>query len=412
MSEMHAQTKLTPQSVAMKTGFLDWGSQPAMFKRYPSFLFRYKAEDIPALSWLFRARQITSTHTIGSAPYHRLNVPSAGNLHPLELYVQIRGVKGVLSGVYHLDVPNEELVLIRDLEKDGVEPCLGIERRLRGIIVMVSLVPFRSYWKYGLRSWRYLFLDAGHQLATIAAIAEEEGQELTLLSDFDQERLGQVMGFEGKEAITAVIHAAEPIERKVEPITPALMHVLPTDYHEEMELSSAHLQLEETPRTELMSLPAELKAQRYAHLAQHRRSAREFAPYALDDDVVEQIMNIASMNDKIDVATLLLRAKGHESGIYHGTRLSKAGMFDIEIVKLLVAQRLVASSAMVIVLHSDKSGPLRHLEAGIIGHWLYLLAEARGIACTGIGAYYDDELQTFLQIDGSILYVVALGVKA
>ena len=55
----------------------------------------------------------------------RLNVPSAGNLHPVELYVQIRGIKGIISGIYHIDALEERLVLLREIERDGLETYVG-----------------------------------------------------------------------------------------------------------------------------------------------------------------------------------------------------------------------------------------------------------------------------------------------
>lgn len=411
MSELHEQTRLTPKSVAMKTGFLDWGAQPSMFKHYPTFLFRYRREDVPSLDWLFALRYITSTHAIAKAPYHRLNVPSAGNLHPLELYVQIRGVKGLLSGIYHIDVLDEELVLIRDLEKDGVEPCLGMQSRLRGIVIMIAVVPFRSYWKYGLRAWRYLYLDAGHQIAAVAAVSTQEGVSLTLLSDFDADRLDHVMGLEEKESIVAVLWTGEPIERKAEPIKYPLMHVLPTDYVEEMGILSESLRGERALGPGVLTLPEELMSKMSETLGKTRRSAREFAPYPLKKVEVERFMNVSLMNERIDASAVVLRADGFERGIYHGRDLSRKGMFDATIVQTLVAQRFIAQAAMVIILHVAVPNAASYLEAGVIGQWLYLDAEAMGVACTGIGAYYDDDLKAFLEIDGAIVYVIALGAR-
>jgi nitroreductase len=39
-----------------------------------------------------------------------------------------------------------------------------------------------------------------------------------------------------------------------------------------------------------------------------------------------------------------------------------------------------------------------HFEAGAIGHRLYLAAEALGLGATGIGAFYDDEVQRHLNL--------------
>jgi hypothetical protein len=102
MQEIYDQTVLTPLKVARSVSFIDWRTQPEQFKSYPDFLFRYPFNEIDALKVIEYARCITDYQIIGGKPYYRLNTPSAGNLHPIELYVQIRGIKGVISGIYHV----------------------------------------------------------------------------------------------------------------------------------------------------------------------------------------------------------------------------------------------------------------------------------------------------------------------
>ncbi len=63
-----------------------------------------------------------------------------------------------------MDVLTEELVLMTEIGAAGIEPYLGMDQRFTGCLVMLSIVPFRCSWKYGLRAWRYLYLDLGHQI--------------------------------------------------------------------------------------------------------------------------------------------------------------------------------------------------------------------------------------------------------
>jgi nitroreductase len=53
-----------------------------------------------------------------------------------------------------------------------------------------------------------------------------------------------------------------------------------------------------------------------------------------------------------------------------------------------------------------------HFEAGAIGHRLYLAAEAFGLSATGIGAFYDDEVNRHLNLiseQGQVVYHFAIG---
>ena len=53
-----------------------------------------------------------------------------------------------------------------------------------------------------------------------------------------------------------------------------------------------------------------------------------------------------------------------------------------------------------------------HIEAGFIGHGLYLGAEGTGWNATGIGAFYDDDVHQFLELkpeQGQVIYHFAIG---
>ncbi|HEX5670879.1 MAG TPA: hypothetical protein VFX66_05020, partial [Sulfuricurvum sp.] len=110
---MREDTLLTPLKVAQKTTFIEWDSQPSLFKHYPNFCYRLSLHNVPTLTWIAHLRCVTALRAVAQKPYYQLNVPSAGNLQPLEIYIQVRNVEGVLCGIYHLDVLSEQLVLIQ-----------------------------------------------------------------------------------------------------------------------------------------------------------------------------------------------------------------------------------------------------------------------------------------------------------
>jgi len=253
-------------------------------------------------------------------------------------------------------------------------------------------VPFRSFWKYGPRAWRYLWLDAGHQLATIETILRHYGQSMTILSGFDVEQLDHIMGFDNKEQCCQVMAIGELSERKAQRIERPLMHVLPTDYSEPVPQLPRELPAAGTCSKGFF-LPESVGSQALHDLLQRRRSAREFAPSPIKKGLVEQFMNI--------FGKMIYREKGP---------LQK-GFFDREIAALLVNQRFVASSGAVIVVHTKQPGPSAHLEAGMAAQGCYLLAEANGMGCSGIGAYYDDALRSFLTLDDEVVYAIAIGER-
>jgi SagB-type dehydrogenase family enzyme len=412
MPELYAETALTPKKVAASTGFLDWDSQPSAFKRYPEFLFRYRISEHEALKAVRLARAVTSKTALGGRPYYRLNTPSAGNLHPVELYVQIRGVKGIISGIYHVDAKHDEIVLVREIGGDGLEHALGLANRFRGMLFLCSSVAFRSGWKYGLRAWRYCLLDAGHQFGALAAACAATQQELTILSGIDAECLNRVMGFTDEEHCVGAFAAGEEGTREAAPLKAPLMRVQPTDYCEcDGRLASL---IAQTPPCS--DLPAGVydgwDADALEAAIVGRRSAREFRGAALQKAQIERFMHFENEpSQHLAFISVVLRGDGVDPGIYRDGRLIRGGDFVREITERLVNQSVVAASSMVLLICSPYFNGHALMHAGFCAQKIYLLAHTLGIGCTGIGAYYDEALRTFVSTDMQVLYAVAIGVK-
>ena len=399
---MREQTLLTREWVATKQTFLDWDSQPTSFKHYPHFCYRVKLSDHPALLWLRETRCITDEHTIAHKPYRRLNVPSAGNLHPIEIYVQIRNLTGLLSGLYHYDVLNEELVMIREIAGEGIEPYLGLDKRFNGVLVMLSLVPFRSSWKYGLRAWRYLYLDLGHQINALCASIQHFGLNCTKMSV--NQNLNTMMGMGEDEVIGAIYGVGEVSERAVKPITEPLMYVQPTDYSERLKVLSQ--KLKETPLYN--DILHTLHYEDFILLNTFRRSAREFNPFTMRDEIIQKLMS-TPIPSSLEIITFIFQAHSMQSGLYRNGKCAVSGNFNSEIVHLLLDQRFISGSNMVILIHAEHFCAQTHIEAGIYAQELYRMCEHHNVTCSGIGAFYDEEATCYS--DKPLLYAVAIGGK-
>jgi nitroreductase len=62
--------------------------------------------------------------------------------------------------------------------------------------------------------------------------------------------------------------------------------------------------------------------------------------------------------------------------------------------------------------HGDRGYRYVHFEAGAMGHRLYLAAEAFSLGATGIGAFYDEEVNRYLSLtpgQGWVVYHFAIG---
>jgi SagB-type dehydrogenase family enzyme len=77
-----------------------------------------------------------------------------------------------------------------------------------------------------------------------------------------------------------------------------------------------------------------------------------------------------------------------------------------------VAFSMIGDLERAVRAHGDRGYRYVHFEAGAIGHRLYLAAEALGLGATGIGAFYDEAVQRYLNLipeQGQVVYHFAIG---
>ncbi|MBN2154606.1 MAG: SagB/ThcOx family dehydrogenase [Candidatus Lokiarchaeota archaeon] len=103
--------------------------------------------------------------------------PSAGACYPIETYIIVNklknqiGVKGLDMGVYHYDVEYHQLevVIPGDFREPLMKACL--EQHYCGtapVVFIFTAIFNRTKYKYEDRGYRYIFLDAGHQVQNLA----------------------------------------------------------------------------------------------------------------------------------------------------------------------------------------------------------------------------------------------------
>jgi SagB-type dehydrogenase family enzyme len=108
---------------------------------------------------------------VGDATYFRTAM-SAGNLHPIEIYVVCGAFDGVPAGVHHF-APLEfgRTELRRGDFRDALAEAAADPRVAEApVTLVVTGIPWRTAWKYGERGWRHLYWDAGTMLANLLAL--------------------------------------------------------------------------------------------------------------------------------------------------------------------------------------------------------------------------------------------------
>jgi SagB-type dehydrogenase family enzyme len=184
----HERTRHRYARYASGPETLDWDAQPAPFRHFegaPRVRLPLASDDgnpvarrldldfsaldtplpplplsLPALGALLHLSfGLTAWKSSGPDRWAVRANPSSGNLHPVEVYVVIRGLRALADGLYHYLPETHELEFrARFDDSIAVEP---------GAHVVLTSVMWREAWKYGERAFRYCQLDTGHAVGAL-----------------------------------------------------------------------------------------------------------------------------------------------------------------------------------------------------------------------------------------------------
>ncbi|NDJ23683.1 SagB/ThcOx family dehydrogenase [Nostoc sp. B(2019)] len=417
----HEVTKHSYLSVQLDPNYVDASTQPSAFKVYPKFYRRVRLDFnnlIHSFIGLTSAVTLEKVYKDGCSKL-RVN-PSAGALYPTEVYVQVRGIQGLVDGIYHLEVENNCLTLIYELIDDGLESYIIPGKSIKGFIFLISCVYYRSSWKYKNRSMRYCFLDSGHHLGAFAASAYLHDKDIQLVFDFDKLALNTDLGFENKEFITACAFSGEVQEKKVRNLRLKVPFVCGTDYFEANQFVEEAYQvtsLQKSHQQKLEQPQFKFDKDKFYQTIWNRRSVRRFRKQSISQEdylyILRQLQQpIPTENyEEIEIFSVVHRMEKTSPGLYKGRHLIKSGDFSEKTGYLCINQAIARDCAVTLFFVSDYLNYQTAMQiAGFLGQRVYLTSNYLGIQCSGIGAYYDDDTKELLETNKDVLYGIAIGM--
>lgn len=369
--------------------------------------------------------------------------PSSGNLHPTECYVLALNVPGMENGLHHY------VSLDHSLELRCAVSWEGETRLLFGL----SSIHWREAWKYGERAFRYCQLDIGHALGALRYAAAMLGWGLGLVDSPED-----VLGTRRSEDYLNAEHEEFDIfleadlgsgindfplldmqewAGKANRIDPYPMYAWPVI--EEVAHSTRRKTALPSGKRRFVQ-PESGDGIDAVKVILGRRSAQRFdASYAMKKDVffsmVEKLMpengvpwDVWGFEPRAHPVFFVHRIEGMTPGLYilprSSARLKEklSGEFLWEengplfllakadcrqVAKAISCRQAIASDScfalgMLADFSEIEADPWRyrqlHWEAGLIGHVLYLEAEAQGLRGTGIGCFFDDAFHELLGI--------------
>ncbi|AFL67715.1 nitroreductase family protein [Sulfurospirillum barnesii] len=421
MLAYHTQTMHSYHSVRDKSHYMDWDHQPKQFKIYPETYMRIPLDKKnPEHRFLYLIGGLTAQKNYPGVSYALRTNPSAGALYPTEIYLQIRDRKGFINGIYHLSPQESALVLLHPLdEEEGVENCLHV-KRVSGFIFLFSALYYRSSWKYRDRSFRYCLHDTGHMLGTLEASCTLSGKSYRILYDIEKKALNAHFGFGMEEFFfSSAIVGVEDKNLTCKALSMQLPYVDGTGTFESNErVEKAYEETCELCLKLQTAMPMfDLDKERLQHAIWKRRSIREFTQKSLLKEEFLEVMRFITQpipsdcDVDVQLYAIINRVEGMWQGVWKEGVYVESGNFARKAGYLCLEQALGEQSGVTFFLvgNDEQNYQAMMQKVGIIGHRLYLISEYLGFGCSGIGAYYDEEVAAFLKSDGMILYALAIG---
>lgn len=410
------KTDINAKKYLTGSNFIDYRTQPNAFKKFPSFFQSYNLDDIEELKFIKNIGKITSTKKYGNVEINLRTNPSAGGLYPCEIYIQLRGIKSLVNGIYHYEPLENKIRLIHELSNDGIEFYFK-NKNQKKIIFLISNAYFRSNWKYEKRAIRYILLDTGHLLGSIYAALELEQQPFNIDFNFDKELLNKDFSFDNFESFYTSVFTQ--IHKEIEPkkLRTPIVNVSACDYQlkdEFIEEFYKNIKKENFPIISEINFLSNIKKEDLQKAINNRRSIRAFKKEAISkDDFLFITKDIFEFAQKFGLEVYFINnnISGMKKGLYKNVNLEKEGDFRQIATKLALNQKLSGDSCMTMFFTSENSENyyFLYILTGFIAQILYLRATFLEISCSGLGAYFDDISKEFLDTKNNIFYLFTIG---
>ncbi|MFM7904244.1 MAG: SagB/ThcOx family dehydrogenase [Microcystis sp.] len=343
------------------------------------------------------------------------------------------------------------------------------------IALVTSAIFYRSAWRYEDRAYRRIFLDTGHLLGNIELSASINDYRAHLIGGFNDSQMNELLYLDSeKESVMTVIPLADllNIRQNLPPSTTALPSATTTLYPKIAEgelLNSLHqatiiatdekIEANITPSNweDKYNFPFCLKVSVTSRPINwgedlidlestmlKRRSTRAYSGASLSLDELRALLHFtyqsqdyADQNldpnpdyfdlDLLETFIAVSAVTGLEEGCYYYApkaqelRQIRFKNFRQELHYLCLGQDLGRDAAAVVFHTADLSKAVAkygdrvyrylHADAGHLGQRLNLAAIHLGLGVSGIGGFFDDQVNEVLGIpsDEAVIYITTLG---
>ncbi len=417
------------------------------------------ASDGPAFlsQLLFYSAAVSASKRVAStgARYALRVNPSSGNLHPTELHFFMRNLRGWPDGLYHYR-PSAHMAEQRALGRFE-RNALDLDAP---IVFVLTSIAWREAWKYGKRAYRYCLHDIGHAWQAVVLAAQAMGCDAAATGVFQDDEIARAMFLADDEWPMLVIALRGQAIPLAGSSTDAPMkvnglggvpnqlsnHVIAYPVIEGFHAATKRVGVLNASGDERRMPdcngeeklpPASTSARPFGEVARSRRSALDFRGGSLSMTMAQLSAILAAATPPlaadfaetpfIQLYLYAHRVDGLPPGLYRHWRASqtleriKSGDQRLISAALSLKQDLAGNACVAFSMigemeratrsYGDRGYRFVHFEAGAIGQRLYLAAEDLSLGATGIGAFFDEEVNRYLDLEKGrqVVYHFAIG---
>ncbi|MBB6677471.1 AMP-binding protein [Cohnella lubricantis] len=394
---------------------------------------------------LLTAYRLTSVKFYGYQSEMVWSVPSAGGCYPFEVYAVVRSLEGIEPGVYAYSPLHAALYRVSDLEhRFLLEESLLEEDRGSAFHIVLSVVPWRSCWKYSYRGYRYSLLDSGHLLANFQFVLQSLNLTFTSYAHVRTPYIKTLLRLDKLEEPVSLISVHDPMGEATVSSSEPGYDGQEANYSRPITTDTGHQQFDWTPllryqeavrrttkepqREWLASCPRTTLGQdigRLSELIVQRRSCSAFLPVPLPEEDWGRLLSFLSdLPYPYQLFVILHKSSSTAPGLYQVDlgRLIPIGEGDYreQSGRICFNQEFVCEASAVYFMAFDTSKlsgqPAWSLqrtliEAGCLGQAMYLKCREMGIGYSSIGGYYEDGVRQLFGLppEMEIFYAGVLG---
>lgn len=156
-------------------------------------------------SLLFSAQGITGKYY---GTYLRAS-PSAGALYPIEIYVVVGNVEKLKPGIYHYNVLEHSLELLKEGDFRKKLRQAGLNQEMledAAVTFILTAIWERVTYKYDERGRRYAYMESGHISQNIYLQATSLGLGSVCVGAFFDDEVHKLLEIDGKKESVIYLH--------------------------------------------------------------------------------------------------------------------------------------------------------------------------------------------------------------